>query len=133
MTDPHGLPVGMVLDVSAILAFTDKDLSIHVGEPLTEAEANGEVLALPLPCLAEASRRTSSRLLDLLVASDTTVVLPGDPDSWRALAAMRDIVGDDDSALAALLAVDHDATVLTRHPDRYAPVRDGELAIAIPG
>ena len=133
MSEPPDRPVGLILDTTAILAFTDPKLAIHVGEPLTEAEDNGELLGLPLPCLVEAARTTTSGLLDLLVGSDSVVVLAEDPASWRALASMWELVGRPGAATAALFGLDLDVLVLTREPGRYRSVRDGELAIAIPG
>jgi len=127
----EGRKVGLVLDATAILAFTDPALAVHVGEPLTEVEDNGEVLALPLPCLVEAARSSDSPLLDLLVRNDSVVVLDGHPGTWRALAAMQDLVGTYSAAAAALLGVDLDVLVLTREPGRYAAVRKGELALPI--
>lgn len=132
MTAPGDRPVGLILDATAIMAFTDPKLAIHVGEPLIEAEDNGEVLGLPLPCLVDAARSTTSSLVDLLVRSGSVVVLAEDPQSWRALTSMWDLVGRYEAATAALFSVDLDVPVLTREPGRYRNVGDGERTIAIP-
>lgn len=133
MSDPEHRPVGLILDSTAILAYTITELSIHVGEPLTEAENNGELLALPLPCLVEAARSTDSALLDVLVGSDSVIVLAEDPLSWRTLAVTCDLAGRYDAATAALFGLDFGVPVMTREPGRYARFREGELAIPIPG
>lgn len=133
MIPPEDRPIGLILDASAVVVFASgTPRAIHVGEPLTEVEDNGEVLGIPLLCLAEASQQTSSERLDILVASESVRVLGGEPDSFRALGAMREVVGDYPTALAALYAVDLDVLVLTADPDRYRLVKEGGIVNPIP-
>lgn len=124
-------PVTLVLDTSAILEFTRQ--SLHVGEVLTQVDDEGAAAGLPLACLVEAAQAAvDGDRLDLLVGHAATVVLADDPGSWRMLSATYTLVGSFDSAAAALNALDLDASVLTRRPERYANVDNGTLLIALP-
>jgi hypothetical protein len=69
--------------------------------------------------------------LDLLIGHTATVVLPEDPESWRALMEAYRLVGRYAAAVAAWTAVDHNVAVLTRHPGWYAAVDEGGLVIPI--
>jgi hypothetical protein len=105
-------PIRLILDGSAIVAFTRE--SIHVGEVLAEVHDEQAVAALPLACLVEAVHAAADPdRLALLVAHRATVVIPDDPASWRALATTYDIVGRYDAATAALAA---SSTTLTCSP-----------------
>jgi hypothetical protein len=86
-----GRPVHVLLDASAIIAFTRR--SIDVGEVIGEVDAEQAAVGLPVLCLVEANRAvTDTDLLDYLVAHPATAVTPVAPDSWRALAAAYDTV-----------------------------------------
>jgi hypothetical protein len=124
-------PVRLILDTSAIVAFTRA--SIHVGELLAEVDEESGVVALPLPCLVEAVHAVADTdRLHLLLAHRAAVVLADDVASWQALATTYDIVGRPDAAAAALAAIDYSVAVLTRQPGLYAGLdADGRLAIAI--
>jgi hypothetical protein len=127
---PEQRPVRLILDASAIVAFTRG--SIHVGEVLAEIDDEGAVVALPFACLVEAVHAVvDTDRLDLLVAHRATAVKSDDPGLWRALATMYDIVGRADAAAAALAAIDHDVEVLTGQPGLYAGLDDGGLVIPI--
>lgn len=113
MTDeptPADRPVRVILDASAIVAFTRS--SIHVGEVLAEVDDEGCATGLPVPCLVEAVHAVADTdRLDLLVTHRATVILP-DETSWQALAA-----------------IDYDAAVLSTRPGLYAGLDNGGLVI----
>lgn len=127
MTD---LPVTLVLDASAVAAYTRA--SIHVGEVLAEVLDGGTRAAIPLPCLVEAAHIVvDGARLDLLTGHPAVLVVAEDPADWQALTAAYDLVGSYEAANAALLALDQNAAVLTRHPGRYAGLDEGGLVVAI--
>ena len=112
-------PVRVVLDTSAIVAYTHG--SIDVGEVIAEVDDEYGAVALPVLCLIEAYRVTADRdRLDVLVNHPATVVLDIDPADWRAVADLAGAGGRIDAAVAALLAVDYWATLLTRQSGWYA-------------
>jgi hypothetical protein len=128
VTEPD---IRVLLDASAILAFTRE--SIHVGEVICEVtDEEGCAVGLPLLCLVEATRAVADPdRLDLLVAHPATVILPPEPDSWRALAVTYDTVGRLDAASAVLAAIDLDCDVLTGQPALYAGLAGGGPIIPI--
>jgi hypothetical protein len=125
------VPFRIVLDTSAVVEYSRA--SIAVGEILSEIADEEDAIALvPLPCLVEAAHIvTDLTRLELLAGHSAVAVYPGEADQWRALAAMYDIVGRQDAAMAALLALDAEVPVLTRQPGMYAGVDDGGLTIPI--
>jgi hypothetical protein len=128
--DQINAPVRIVLDSSAIVAFTRG--SIHVGEVLAELVDEDASAALPAVCLVEAVHSVADfERLDLLVQHRATCVLSADPDDWRALAALYDIVGRLDAASAALAALDCGCKVLTRQAGLYAGLAHGGPVITI--
>ncbi len=125
-------PVTLVLDTSAIVAYTRPETAIHVGDVLIQVGDEDALAVLPAACLAAALPAVADLdMLDLLVAHQATTVLADGPDMWRDLAAMVEITGRVDAASAALVAVDFTASVLTRTPLLYAGLRDGRLVIPI--
>jgi hypothetical protein len=125
-----GRPVHVLLDASAIIAFTRR--SIDVGEIIGEVDAEQAAVGLPVLCLVEANRAvTDTDLLDL-VAHPATAVTPVAPDSWKALTAAYDTVGRLDAASAVLAAIDGDRPILTAQPALYAGLEGGGPIIAIP-
>jgi hypothetical protein len=77
-----GRPVRVLLDASAIIAFTRG--SIDVGEILAEVNDEDAAAGLPILCLVEASRAVSDTdRLDLLVAHPATAVLVPGPTIGR--------------------------------------------------
>lgn len=73
-------PVRLVLDTTAVLAFTRG--SIHVGEVLAELTDEHCAAAVPVVCLAEAvPLAVEAGRLDALVAYEATMVLGDDADS----------------------------------------------------
>jgi predicted nucleic acid-binding protein len=112
-------PVRVVLDTSAIIAYTHG--SIDVGEVIAEVDDEFGAVALPALCLIEAYRVAADRdRLDVLVNHPAVVVLDIDPADWRAVADLAEAGGRIDAAVAALIAVDYRATMLTRQPGWYA-------------
>lgn len=130
MTEPEPRTVRLILDTSAIIAFTRG--SINVGEVLAEIDDCGGAAALPLACLiAAAPAAADMDRLDLLVAHPATVVIADEPDLWRPLVSMCEIVGRADAASAALAAIDYGVEVLTRQPGLYSVLNAGDLTITI--
>lgn len=123
--------VRLVLDASAVVEFTRS--SIHVGEVLSEiADEEGATAALPLACLVEAVHSAVDHdRLEILAAHPAVTVLAGDAHDWRALAELYDLMGRQDTAAAALLALDAATAVLTRQPALYAGVSTPDLVIPI--
>lgn len=125
------VPFRIVLDASALVEYSRS--SIHVGEILAEIADEPDALAIiPLPCLVEAAHQLGDNShLQVLTGLPSTVVLAPDADHWLEFAAAYDIVGSPDAAHAALLALDAEVPVLTRHPGIYAGMDDGGLTILI--
>jgi hypothetical protein len=123
-------PVLLVLDTSAILAYTRG--SVHVGEPLSEVRDEGGVVALPVLCLAAARWMVEDGdRLNLLVGHPGTEVMAV-PEDWLAMARMGDTVADQDAASAAYSAIDLDCDVLTARPGLYRGLPGGGPVIGIP-
>ncbi|MDM4720370.1 hypothetical protein QTQ03_12585 [Micromonospora sp. WMMA1363] len=124
-------PVRIVLDASAIVAFTRG--SIDVGEVIAEvADEEGAQIGLPVLCLAEAYRVSAgSDRLDLLVNRPAALILSPDPEDWRPLAVTCDTVGRLDAASAVLIAIDLGCDVLTAQPGLYAGLAGGGPIIPI--
>ena len=122
-------PIRLVLDTSAILAFTRG--SIHVGEPLSEVADEGGVAGLPAECLAEARWMVDDvDRLNLLLDHHATVVVPGS-DDWQALAAIHDVTGTLDATAAMLSAIDEGCFVLTARPGLYRGIADNGPIVEI--
>ncbi len=123
-------PVRIVLDASAVTAFTQG--SIDVGEVMAEVHDERATVGLPVTCLVEATRTvTDTDRLHILVRHDATVILADEPQSWQALAATYEIVGRLDAASAALTAIDRKAYVLTGQPGLYTGLSDGGRIIPL--
>jgi len=117
-------PVKVILDTSAIVAFTRG--SIDVGEVIAEVHDEYAVAGLPVLCLVEASSAVADGdRLDLLVNHPAAAVLPLDPGDWRALAVVYDTVGRLDAASAMLAAIDLGCQVLSARPGLYAGLEGG--------
>lgn len=117
------LPVEMVLDRSAVLAYVAG--SIHVAEPINEVAHDGAAFGVPAVCAAEAlaeindpkSRQKVKELLEL----DACRVLATD-DNWMELAYWRTLTKSIDRACAARAAVQNRAQILTSEYDLYGDV-----------
>lgn len=93
-------PVRVVLDTSAIIAFTRE--SINVGEVIAEVDDERAGFGLPVLCLVEASRTVGEdERFGLLLSHPARVLLPVEVEDWQALAAINWIVGRTDAASAA--------------------------------
>jgi hypothetical protein len=122
--------VGVVLDTSAILAFSRG--SIPVGDTAAEVDDDGGLIGLPIACLVEARwRLADAGRLSLLVHHRATELITA-PGDWPALAAALDVAGRQDAASALLAAVHWGCDVLTAHPRRYAALAGGSPVIPIP-
>ena len=125
-----GRPVRVLLDASAIVAFTRG--SIDVGETIAEVNDENGAAGLPIPCLVEATRAVADTdQLDLLVAHAATAVIAPRPEDWQALAATYDTVDRLDAASAVLAAIDLDCLVLTAQPGLYGGLAGGGPIIPI--
>lgn len=122
-------PIQLVLDTSAIAAFTAG--SIAVGELIAEIDDERGSTGLPVLCVAEASRQAAdSDRLQLLVNHHATALVGVSGEDWRALATSVEIVGRVDAATAVLVAIEHDCHVLTATPRLYAGL-DGQMILPI--
>jgi hypothetical protein len=117
--------IRVVLDASAILAFTRE--SIAVGEVIAEvADEDDGAVGLPYLSLVEAKWSVfDADRLDFLVNHPTTIVVSPDPEEWRGLGTSHESVGRLEAASAAVIALDEDCEVLTARPGLYAGLSDG--------
>lgn len=121
-------PVRIVLDRSAVIAYTRQ--SVPVGELLIEIQDEQGCAAIPLACLVEAALVVEDQArLEVLVDHPATAVLADEPDKWRDIAALREVLSAHDAASAALAAIDLDVDIFTRTPRLYAGVAGGELTL----
>lgn len=125
------VPFRIVLDTSAVVAYTRS--SMAVGEILSEiADEEDAVALVPLPCLVEAAHIVGDLAhLEIFAAHSAVAVYPGEAGQWMSLASMYGLTGRQDTAMAALLALDAEVPILTRQPGLYASVDDGGLTIPI--
>ena len=87
---------------------------MSVGELLAEIDLEqGSVVE------AAAQLVDGKEWLDLLVQHSAATVAPDDPDDWRMLAGVLNVVGGHASASAAWHALNLGIDVLTRRPERY--------------
>ncbi|MDZ5447096.1 hypothetical protein U2F26_31005 [Micromonospora sp. 4G57] len=113
----NDLPIRLILDTSAILAFTEG--STAVGEAIAKVADEGCLFGLPVMCLAEAARSvTDTDRLDLLVNHPAAAVLTVDPLQWKTLATTHRAVGRLDTAGALLAAAGNNCRVLAEQPGR---------------
>ncbi|MDH6463625.1 hypothetical protein M2302_003820 [Micromonospora sp. A200] len=111
----NDLPIRLILDTSAILAFTEG--STAVGEAIAKVANEGSLFGLPVMCLADAARSVADTdRLDLLVNHPAAAVLTVDPLQWKTLAATHHAVGRLDTAAALLAAATNDCRVLAGQP-----------------
>lgn len=123
-------PVKVILDASAIIAFTRG--SIDVGEVIAEVDDEYAAAGLPMLCLVEATRSVvDADHLDLLVNHPAVAVRSPQPGDWQALAAIYHSVGRLDAASAVLAAIDLDCQVLTGQPGLYGGLANGGPVIPI--
>lgn len=114
-------PIHLVLDTSAIVAYTRG--SMAVGELIGEVAAEGGVVAVPFLCLSQAAvQAEDSALLTVLATHPTTEVLADEAEEWPAHAALWEVVGRADAASAMLLSLDYEVDLLTGVERLYAGV-----------
>jgi hypothetical protein len=122
-------PIHLILDTSAILAYTRG--SIHVGEPVAEVDDEDAAVGLPIQCLAEAGWMVGDRdRLSLLVNHRATELINSSED-WSAFGEALNIVGRHDAASALRLAIELDCDVLTAQPRLYGGMAGGGPVIPI--
>lgn len=120
----------MVLDTSAILAFAAG--SISVGEVISELSDENCRFALPIVCLAEASRFVPAghvAAMTLLVRHPHGEVTSTPGANWPVLAEWTSRLGRVDLASALSDALAHGGWVLTGEPDAYGDVTDPIIPI----
>jgi hypothetical protein len=123
-------PIRVVLDASAIAAFTHG--SINVGEVLGEVADEGGTFALPVLCMTAAEGSTVDHDLLALLAHHTDRVLLGvRANEWQSLAKTVSIVGRLDAASAAIEARRHRCYVLTAQPGLYRGLANGGDVIEV--
>jgi len=125
-------PVHLILDTSAIQAFTRA--SIDVGEIISEVNDESAAFGLPVLCLVEANRTAADQeRLEILLRHEAATVLDVRASNWRELAAMSAGIDSLAAASAALATVDLRCFILTSEPQLY--VRSGMIdrIIALPG
>lgn len=120
MTAGETLPVRLVLDRSALLAYLAG--SVHVGEPLHEVIADGVRFGVTAVTAAEALAVVDDpkdrAALHRLLALDACAVLPTAGEAWQELAYWRAFTGRADLATTVLACLEHDAPILSGEP-RY--------------
>lgn len=112
--------IRLVLDTSAILAYANT--SIAVGETIAEVVDEGGRFAVPVACLAEASRLVPEEQAAgvlLLVEHPCAYLTPIGTEDWRVLAEWTRILGRLDAASALIEAIGWTAYVLTGEPKLY--------------
>jgi hypothetical protein len=125
---PAGSSIRVILDTSAILAFTRG--SSQVGDAVAEVDDDGGLIGLPISCLVEARwRRGDLERLSRLVHHRATELITA-PEDWAALAAALEVAGRQDAAAALLAAVQAGCDVLTTNPRLYSAL-SGAPVLAI--
>lgn len=123
-------PIRVVLDTSAIVAYTRE--SINVGEIIAEVDDEQAGFGLPTLCLVRAREAVADEArFELLLRHSACVVLPEQSTDWRALAATDWVVGRIDAASASLAAADYDCYTVTGQPGLYAGLINGGPIIDI--
>jgi hypothetical protein len=126
--------VGLVLDTTAALAYTEG--SLMVGQRIAEASTAGQSVVLPALCLAEAYRRVrldGVDLLDLLAELPPIEVTPVERDLCPFLGGWSRTLGTMDLAHAALEAAAWPLVpFMTTHREAVAKVLAREWPIIDP-
>jgi hypothetical protein len=117
-------PVRLILDTSAIIAFTHG--SIDVGELIAEIDDEDAAVGIPVLCLVAASHATEDTdRLHLLVHHAASALLDLRAVDWRVLAAIGETVGRLDAAAALLAAIDLRCQILSSDIEWYAGLAGG--------
>jgi hypothetical protein len=129
------LPVRLILDASAICAFGQHET---VGEIIGEVDSEHEVFAVTTASLAEAiASGAEPSLVEVLLINTACVVVTSTAD-WQELGRFMDLTrptphhlhdtGDSD---LTMLALHHEAFILTDSPDRYTSILDSVITIEL--
>lgn len=122
MTDPG---IKVVLDTTAILAYP----SVDVGELIAEIADEGNLVAVPVVCLAQATLQGKPDRLRLLTAHPHCEILPLLAADTGHLAAWWRLLGRVDCATAMVAARANRAYVVTADPDAYTDGDDWDLPV----
>jgi hypothetical protein len=127
--------VRLILDASAICAFGQHET---VGEIIGEVDAAEEVFAVTTASLAEAvASGAEPALIEVLLANTACAVVTSTAD-WQELGRFMDLTrptphhlhDTSDSALT-MLALHHEAFILTDRPDRYTSILGSVITIEL--
>lgn len=120
-------PVRLILDTSAITAYTSPTGSIDVGEVIAEIEDDHGGVGLPILCLISARRHADPGRLQILVQHPAAVLLATETDEWQDVATLYDGgIARLDAASAAQLAYALGVNVMTAVPGLYASIDNGD-------
>jgi hypothetical protein len=113
------LPISLILDTSAVLAFAAG--SMHVHEPVIVAGEAGEHVGVPVICMLEAVRHDPRvDLREMLHHPRITVITPDPADENLLLDWTLYYDGREDCAAVAVASYQRGrCCVLTAEPDRY--------------
>lgn len=115
MTQPDELPVRLILDRSALLAYLAG--SMHVAEPIHEVTDDGVRFGVPSVVAAETltavTDPTEREALHRLFTRPACAMLPTWGEDWLELSYWRTFTGRTDLAVSVMAAFEHDASVLT--------------------
>ena len=119
MSGINDLPISLIFDTSAVLAFAAG--SMHVHEPVIVAGEAGEHVGVPVTCLLEAVRRNPrADLHELLHHPLIAVIVPDPADEDLLLDWTLYYDGREDCAAAAAASYRRgQCCVLTAEPDLY--------------
>jgi hypothetical protein len=129
------LPIRLVLDASAIRAFGQHET---VGEVIGEVDDEQETFAITTASLAEAIASGAEPALMEILQTNTACVVVTSTSDWQALGRFMDLTrpapnelhdtGDSD---LTMLALHHEAFILTGRPDRYTSILDSVITIEL--
>ena len=120
MTHPDQ-PVRLVLDRSALLAYAagNIDAAETVGEVIRDGVRFGVPTVAAADALAVVDDNHDRTVLRRLLTSEACVMIGIDDDGWDELAFWRQSTGRLDTAAAVLVALNHEAWLLTGEPKLY--------------
>ncbi len=122
-------PIRVLLDASAVIAFTD-GAAIGVGEIIAEVDEEDGAFGIPVPCLAAAGAEVRDQdLLQLLLAHPACELI--DEPDWRRVAWYLKVLDRYDIAAAVALAEELDVQILTRRPGWYVKLYGGGPVIEV--
>jgi len=129
------LPIRLILDASAICAFGQHET---VGEVIGEVDDEEETFAVTTASLAEALASGAEPALIEVLQTNTACVVVTSTSDWQGLGRFMDLTrpapnqlhdtGDSD---LTMLALHHEAFILTDRPDRYTSILDSVITIEL--